>query len=788
MASIQNDPTIMQDFLTESGELLEQLDRDLVLLEETPQDLELLNRIFRALHTIKGSASFLALTNLVNLAHAAEGALNAARNRVFEVNRGVMDLLLQAVDILKKHFVELQDGSELTIAPAALVADLTALGEGKRLPTRAGAASGSTPEPASAAGSLAADPTPRTLTDVATAGYTKRALQLSPSKADLLSYLLSDLEQTLNQVTEQFVALGNSGTRSEACTQIAEFADAIRRSADFFEFPAMRSGADVLTRISAAACDLPDLLSPSIVLLGERAVSLMREQSSGLESGFVIARSTQDLDAACNTIFTLQQPIEPFAPLSTPTPESNPDHPAEHVHAEPADAAADPKPENAAGPAANKAAAVVEQTIRVEVGRLEALLNLVGELVLQKNRLGAISRKVVALQDHNEGSMDLDLTESLTRSTGGLDRLTSDIQVAVMRTRMQPLEKLFGKYPRLIRDLARKTEKQIRLVVDGGDTEVDKSVIEELADPLVHIMRNSADHGIEMPADRLNAGKPECGTIHINASHEGSHVLICISDDGRGLARDKIGGKAVKQGLLTQAELDGMSDREVQSLIFAPGFSTAEVVSDLSGRGVGMDVVRTNIEKIKGTIELDSEPGKGTKISIKIPLTVAIMTAMMVGIGSEIYAVPLHNILEIVRPESSALSTINGVPVMRLRDSVLPLMDGNDVFGLPSTKRQPAPFAVVLAQGERRVGMMVTRLIGQQQIVIKPLDGMADRSGAVSGATVRDDGGVSLIVDVGRMIALAQIASNAVRTEPKAVPSTASPISARASSTSTASC
>lgn len=772
MASTQYDPAIMQDFLTESGELLEQLDRDLVLLEETPQDLELLNRIFRALHTIKGSASFMALTNLVNLAHAAESALNAARNRVFEVDRGVMDLLLQAVDILKKHFAELQDGRDLTVAPAALVANLTALGEGKKIGGKVAKAS----ETPAAPGHDAASAPPAASTTIETPGYSRRSLQLSPSKADLLGYLLSDLDQTLVQVGGLFDTLVSTGSRTEACNQISEFADALARSAAFFDFTAMRECAGVLSRLSNSVPDLTDGVIPSAVMVGHRAVELMKEQAAGLEKGYIVDRVLEDLLAGTRRVLDEQQPIEAFAPLPAApdeeiaSPGAAPTEPNEPPPApsEPADATGEHKADQHPTAAAAKAGAPLEQTIRVEVGRLEALLNLVGELVLQKNRLGAISRKIVSTHEHS--APDAELTESLVRSTGGLDRLTSDIQVAVMRTRMQPLEKLFGKYPRLIRDLARKTEKQIRLVVEGGDTEVDKSVIEELADPLVHIMRNSADHGIETPAERLKSNKSECGTIRISASHEGSHVLIRISDDGRGLARDKIGGKAVKQKLITESELASMSDREVQALIFAPGFSTAEVVSDLSGRGVGMDVVRTNIEKIKGTIELDSTPGSGTTISIKIPLTVAIMTAMMVGIGREIYAVPLHNILEIVRPEKSNLSTINGAPVMRLRNSVLPLIDGNDVLGLPASKRMAAPFTIVLGQGERRVGLMVTRLIGQQQIVIKPLDGMADRSGAVSGATVRDDGGVSLIVDVGRMLALAQSASSGGRGEPKTAP------------------
>jgi two-component system chemotaxis sensor kinase CheA len=321
---------------------------------------------------------------------------------------------------------------------------------------------------------------------------------------------------------------------------------------------------------------------------------------------------------------------------------------------------------------------------------------------------------------------------------------------------MQPLDKLFGKYPRLIRYLARKLNKNIELVIEGGATEVDKSVIEELGDPLIHLMRNSADHGIEMPDKRKAAGKSETGTIKITAANVGGHVEICIIDDGKGLHRDFLAKKAIEKGLYTQAQLDAMTDREVYNIIFAAGFSTAEKLSDVSGRGVGMDVVRTNIEKLKGTIALESVPGQGCTVRIQIPLTVAIMSAMMVGAGKEIYAVPLSAIVEIVKPEGDQLTTIRGSSVMRLRDSVLPLVDASQIFNQPEHLRDQSPFAVVLQVSDKRFGLLVSRLIGQQEVVIKPLDETSGSKGPVSGATVRDDGGVSLIVDVNRLMHLAE--------------------------------
>jgi two-component system chemotaxis sensor kinase CheA len=384
---------------------------------------------------------------------------------------------------------------------------------------------------------------------------------------------------------------------------------------------------------------------------------------------------------------------------------------------------------------------VGEQTIRVEVDRLEALLNLVGQLVLNKNRVLAMCRKL------RDFKLPHEFSENLMNAASELDSLTSELQVGVMRTRMQPLAKLFDRYPRVIRDIARMTGKEIDLEISGKETEVDKSVLELLADPLVHLLRNSADHGVEQPEAREKVGKRRMGTIRLSAEHQGSHVRVEIADDGKGLDRELLGRKAVERGLVTAEQLAEMGEEEVFRFIFEPGFSTAEKVSDLSGRGVGMDVVRTNITKMNGTVNLRSERGGGTTIEILIPLTVAIMPAMMVGVGGHLYAVPLTNILEIVRPEGSAVSTIKGQPVLRLRDSVLPLVDMRERLG-ETGPALSTRFAVVVGVGQQRAGLVVDRLIGQQEVVIKPLDDRHTSGGPFSGATIREDGNVSLILDV----------------------------------------
>lgn len=764
------DPEIVNDFLTESGELLEQFDADLVALESTPRDPDLLNKVFRALHTIKGSASFLALTEIVAIAHAAEDALNVARRGEVTIDRAMMDMLLEAVDLLKRQFRELESGSPLTAPPESLV---------QRLRAVCGAGS-STPED----GTQTKAPEGQPGTDgenATTSSDGRRPLTLSASKMSLLEFMLSDLEESLDELELHLNRLFNrsSPAPEHDAAHIGDLCDALTKSAEFFEFEAMRSLIVTLGAASERCMDISEACRSQLMPRLLAVLMLLRRQATEMADGSEVWWSVDSLSGNIADLIlgheldpslALPQGADGAAALlmdgvdiasgdaaSSRLPAAEPASAAsgrtcsmEAIESgNPADdtAAKDSRPGGDAGAGKPK----VEQTIRVEVSRLESLLNLVGELVLQKNRIGALARQVME-SDH----LAPEPRDALGQSSGDLDRVTGEIQLAVMRTRMQPLDKLFGKYPRLIRDLSRKTNKKIELEILGGDTEVDRSVIEELGDPLVHILRNSADHGIEPPAERAAAGKQEKGTIRLVASQAGDHVLVQIIDDGRGLDRQKLLAKAIEKGMTTHAEADNLSDRDVFRFIFAAGFSTACVVSDLSGRGVGMDVVRTNIEKLKGVVDVDSAPAKGTTIQIRIPLTVAIMPAMLVGVDRELYAVPLSNIVEIVRPEQADISTINGRRVMRLRNGVLPLVSLSQLFQTPEELREEAKFAVVIELNEQRVGLLVSQLIGQREVVIKPLDSGYSGGAPISGATVRDDGGVSLIVDVAKVLSTAQ--------------------------------
>ncbi len=747
------DPEILQDFITESGELLEQLEGDLVVLESTPQDPELLNQIFRALHTIKGSASFLALTNLVAIAHVAESALNAARNGDIIIGSSEMDQLLAAVDVLKIQFDEIISGNmDLTAADPGLIESLSKLGEGNIVDDN------EIPGVDMAAGLSEDGAHPD--------GRTIRKLSLDSSRLDLIDALATDIEDTIKESVLKIEQLRDETTRVAAGNALSDLFEELIKTIDFFDIPEMMTLAKTIeSGVESLDCLNNDALGQVIPRLHGLCL-LFAEQTSQLSNQISVSWNTDTLteqllgwingdgnedemlDANADGFDALHADGIPFGDL-VGSPDTNVPQDQDATGSSANDGAAGPQ-----STAKRTAIGTIEQTIRVEVGRLESLMNLVGELVLQKNRIGALS------DDIEKSKIDNEIIEQMESTAGMLDRVTGDIQLAVMRTRMQPLDKIFGKYPRLVRDLAGKTEKKINLVIEGGDTEVDKSVIEELGDPLVHLLRNSGDHGIELPADRIAAGKDEIGTIKLIAGHAGSHVCVQIIDDGKGLDRNVIGAKAVEKGLVSEEQLGTMSDEEVFLFILEAGFSTAEQVSDLSGRGVGMDVVRTNIEsKLKGELTIESETGKGTTLTITIPLTVAIMPAMMVAVADEVFAIPLTNITEIVRPSPDQLSGLGNDPVIHLRGQVYPLISAQQVFDVPQSKIGDEDFVVVISYNQRVIGLNVSSVIGQQEIVIKPLDGV-QREGPISGATIRNDGSVSLIMDIAKLVSTAKAQSN----------------------------
>jgi len=640
---------ILQDFLVEAFELIEQLDQDLVELESNPEDLDLLNRIFRVAHTIKGSSSFLNFDVLTELTHHMEDVLNKARKDELQVTSEVMDVVLPSIDMMKGILSQIRDtgSDEGGIEIAEIVVKLDAVSKGE--------------DPAEAS-----------------ADESKEA----PAE--------------------------ESKEEESAPAEEEPELDYSNMSDDEVEAEIER-------------------------LLQKKQAEDKKKREDKIKAG-------EDVPA--------------------PPPEPTEDKPKEEAKKAPAPApkkeekkkAPAPKPAAKKAPApANKAPAAVEQTIRVDVKRLDHLMNLIGELVLGKNRLMKINDDV---EERYEGE---EFLEELNQVVSIVSLVTTDLQTAVMKTRMLPIGKVFNKFPRMIRDLSRELDKKIDLQIEGEDTELDKSIVEEIGDPLVHIIRNSCDHGIETPADRVAAGKPELGVIELKAYNEGNHIVVQITDNGKGLDPEKLKSIALSKGVITEKDTATMSDKEAFGLIFRPGFSTAAKVTNVSGRGVGMDVVKTNIEKLNGIIDIDSEAGRETTIKLKIPLTLAIIQALLVGVQEEYYAIPLASVLETVRITPEEIYTVENRQVLRLRDEVLSLVHLADIFEVDRVfENNDHTYVVVLGLAEAKIGVIVDSLVGQEEIVIKSLGEYLKGMEGIAGATIRGDGGVTLIVDVAALMQMAR--------------------------------
>jgi len=640
---------ILQDFLVESFELVEKLDEDLVELESHPDDLELLNGIFRVAHTVKGASSFLNFDTLTHLTHHMEDVLNKARHGDLIISPDIMDVILESIDLMKALLEKIRDtSSDDGIDVAACVARLDKISNGDL--------------------SGLADAV------VAQEAQDEKAKEEEPEEE--MDYENMDPEDV---------------------------------EAEIERLLAQRQAEDKAKREAKIAA-------------GEEVPSMPPEPS-------------EEEAKKENKEEKKSEPAK--APAPTPP-------------ASTASKKADAKDAKAAAPA-KRAPATVEQTIRVDVKRLDHLMNLIGELVLAKNRLIKINDDV---EERYEGE---EFLEELNQVVSIVSLVTTDLQIAVMKTRMLPIGKVFNKFPRMIRDLSRELNKKIELVISGEDTELDKSIVEEIGDPLVHIIRNSCDHGVETPEERLAKGKPEEGTITLKAYNEGNQIVIQIDDDGKGLDPQMLKEKSLEKGVITEKEAENMSDKEAFTLIFRPGFSTAAAVTSVSGRGVGMDVVKTNIEKLNGMIDIDSEIDKGTSIKLKIPLTLAIIQALLVGVQEEHYAIPLASVLETVRISKDEIYTVEGRSVMRLRDDVLPLVHIGDIFEVERIlDASEHAYVVVLGLGTSKLGLIVDILVGQEEIVIKSLGDYLKGIEGIAGATIRGDGGVTLIVDVVALMSMAR--------------------------------
>jgi two-component system chemotaxis sensor kinase CheA len=576
--SLEDMKEIVDEFLVEADELTASLDTNLVKLESTPDDVDLLNEIFRAAHTIKGTSSFLGLDQITTLTHKMEDVLNRLRKSELQVTPAIMDILLKGLDSLRQLLDNVREGKEARL----------------------------------------------------------------------------DFDDLLRQLEDAFNdRLGGDDPPEKGSTRKAKKKTSGRKKQP------------------------------------------VKKDSAGSNAG---------------------KPVE--------------------AHNDPQTAAITKH--------------LVDKTLRVDVDRLDALMNLMGELVLSRNSLVQTVNKMTT-------EPGPDLVDEVNRSTAAVNYITTELQLAVMKMRMQPIGKVFSRFPRLVRDLGRDFKKDIELIVSGEETELDKSVIEEMGDPLIHILRNSCDHGIETPEQRKTAGKPARGTIHLVASQEGSNIVIKISDDGRGLDGSRIIEKAIERGLTTPEEAGKLSKREIFNFIFEAGFSTAKKATDVSGRGVGMDVVRTNIERLNGLIDLDSTPGKGTTITIKLPLTLAIIQGLLVECDREIFILPLSSVFETVRTDPDQIYYMNHRPVFRLRDEIIPVINLNSTLnrtsgGIDITEK---PYIVIVGLAEKKLGLNIDRFLGQEEVVIKSLGDYLGNTEGVAGATILGDGRIRLIVDLIGLFSLA---------------------------------
>lgn len=720
MPGADADHAIMQEFLAECGELLESLEGDLIDLESGRADAGLINKIFRALHTIKGSASFLALAETVEITHAAESALNAVRSGITRIDRSFMDMLLRAVDAVRHQMNDIRHGATRpTRADPALVASLCEIGGVPPPPTRPG--DGTKP------------------------------VELDTGRAELLTPFIADLEAQMNRLGELIKALFDEQNRDSTAAEIQRLGDDLETTIDFFGFDSMNTLARSFVESAACAARAESVEFDQLLPRMRAVLALLSRQKEGLirgtlyepDSGRLIERLRKLAETGrADDEWRLPSDADELTVLRFDgvldlNPAEAPD--TAHPLPEPADSTAT---DHGVTPATAPRALHAEQTLRVEVKRLESLMNLAAELTAHTSHVRGLTRRA-------SSGVSPHLAEALEHATSGLERLSGEVRSAIMQTRMQPLDTLFVRATRLIRDLASKTGKRLRLDIVGGRTEADKQVLEELADPLIHILRNSADHGIETPSERAAAGKPETGTITISATNPGSHVEIVITDDGRGLNRQRIAAKAAERGLATTEALGAMTDAEVFAFIFTPGFSTAESVSDLSGRGVGMDVVRTNIERLNGSIGVVSTPGEGTSFRITIPTTLTLMPALIVRVAGEPYAFPLAEVHEIIRPEPDELSAIRADRALDFGGENIPLLDAAECFDTPPEADDPA-LALVLDSGGRRTALLISGVIGREEVIVRPLESLG-LAGPFIGATIRTEGEICLILDAAEL-------------------------------------
>ncbi|HCF2051967.1 TPA: chemotaxis protein CheA [Pseudomonas aeruginosa] len=745
--SFDADEEILQDFLVEAGEILEQLSEQLVELESRPDDMDLLNAIFRGFHTVKGGAGFLQLNALVECCHIAENVFDILRKGERRVSSELMDVVLQALDTVNAMFDQVREQSEPTPATPELLAALARLAEPEGAapaePVQAPPAAVPPAEPAAPPEA----PAQSASSDITDDEFEQLLDALQGDEAPASAVAEAPAAPAGDEISDaEFEALLDQLHGKGKFVPPAVSAEPAQVPAEAVEPAAAAAGDDISDDEFEALLDelhgkgkfgdVPEAAGTPAAPAAAAPAAAPAEQGKAPAAAGGDEISDDEFESLLDELHGkgkfngASEAVAAAAAvaknIAAKSPAAKPVAPAKAAAARPA------APDR---PAASEA----ETTVRVDTARLDEIMNMVGELVLVRNRLVRLGL--------NSGD------EAMAKAVANLDVVTGDLQMSVMKTRMQPIKKVFGRFPRLVRDLARNMKKEINLELVGEETDLDKNLVEALADPLVHLVRNAVDHGIESPEEREAAGKPRVGQVELSAEQEGDHILLMITDDGKGMDAEVLRNKAVEKGLLERDAADRLTDLECYNLIFAPGFSTKTEISDVSGRGVGMDVVKTKISQLNGTVNVFSQKGSGSKIVIKVPLTLAIMPTLMVMLGSQAFAFPLVNVNEIFHLDLSRTNVVDGQEVVIVRDKALPLFYLKRWL-VPSAahEEQGEGHVVILSVGTQRIGFVVDQLVGQEEVVIKPLGKMLQGTPGMAGATITGDGRIALILDVPSML------------------------------------
>ncbi len=752
--SIDVNDEILQDFLVEAGEILELLSEQLVDLEQQPDDFDLLNAVFRGFHTIKGGAGFLTIEPLVEVCHRAEDVFNILRQGQRSVGPDLMDSVLEVLDVVNVMFDEVRQGIMPDHADPNLIQRLNeyAVPEGEEV------------EQDEQQEEVVEEPEPA-VEDSAEDGTAAKdklsenefeelldAIQEPEAEAAASDEISEDeFESLLDELHGKGQFTGKPKQESEVPTAASDKPQQQKAPTAASDDISEEEFEDLLDQIHGKGKFDPGKLPDKPAEEKQKPVAA-EQKSSAPASDEITEDEFENLLDQIHGEGTFDPNKLTQAPADKPKARAA-KKPAAKKKAvakkkatsakKAAKPASEPVAEKPAKPAAKgaKPAAAnkppAETTVRVDTQRLDDIMNMVGELVLVRNRLATLK---ATLND-----------EEVSNAVGNLDVVTSDLQLAVMKTRMQPIKKVFGRFPRVVRDLARSLKKEIDLEMQGEDTDLDKNLVEALADPLVHLVRNSVDHGIEQPDEREQKGKPRRGTVVLSAAQEGDHILLSIADDGKGMDPEVLRKKAVEKGMMDAEAAARLDDKECFNLIFAPGFSTKTEISDVSGRGVGMDVVKTRIAQMNGSVEIDSEWGRGSIIIIKLPLTLAILPTLMVLLSDQPFALPLASVVEIFNLDLKRTNVVDGQLTIMVRERALPLFylrnwlrPGNPVVD----EEKGNGHVVIVNVGNIQVGLVVDHLIGQEEVVIKPLGALLQGLEGMAGATITGDGKIALIMDV----------------------------------------